>query len=66
MFTRRSPTFSFATLDDEWISLSPKTAFEPIVIVDLTPTNMVQRTSTMTSHVAMMVAQEKTQLMSEQ
>ncbi len=59
MFTKRSPTYSFATLDDEWIFLSSKMAFGPILIVDLTPTNMVQRTLIMTSHVAMMVAQEK-------
>jgi hypothetical protein len=35
-------------------------AFGPIVVVGPTPTNMLQRTLTMTSHVAMMVAQEKT------
>ncbi len=44
----------------EWISLSPKMAFGPIVVVGPTPTNMLQRTLTMTSHVSMMVAQEKT------
>jgi hypothetical protein len=61
MFRGRSPTFSFATFNNEWISLSLKTTctLMDVVIVNLTHTNMVLWTSTTTTHATMMVAQKK-------
>jgi hypothetical protein len=56
MFKGRSPTFSFVTLDDKWISLSLEMALwtlVDVIFVNSTFIVMVQQTST---HVAMKIA----------
>jgi len=59
MFKGRSFTFSFVTFDDKWISLSLEMALwtlVDIIFVNSTFIVMVQQTSTITTHVAMMIA----------
>jgi hypothetical protein len=59
MFKRRFPTLSFITLDDKWISLSLEMVFwtlVDVIIVNPIHVIMLQRTSTTTTHVTMMIA----------